>query len=164
MTSADDTSIGSEALQFSCGLSMKNRFMLAPMTNSQSHEDGTLSDDEFHWLTLRAKGGFGLTMTCASHVQKVGQGFVGQLGIFDDIHIDGHRRLAAAIKSEGSLAVVQLHHAGIRSPEELIGQKPVCPSNNEETGARALSLDEVRELRDDFIRAAVRAKNAGYDR
>ena len=163
MTPAQVPSIGSEALQFSCGLRMKNRFMLAPMTNSQSHEDGTLSDDEFHWLTLRAKGGFGLTMTCASHVQKVGQGFAGQLGIFDDIHIDGHRRLAAAIKSEGSLAVVQLHHAGMRSPEELIGQKPVCPSNNEETGARALSLDEVRELRDDFIRAAVRAKSAGYD-
>ncbi|MEE2902423.1 MAG: NADH:flavin oxidoreductase [Myxococcota bacterium] len=142
---------------------MKNRFMLAPMTNSQSHEDGTLSDDEFHWLTLRAKGGFGLTMTCASHVQKVGQGFVGQLGIFDDIHIDGHRRLAAAIQSEGSLAVAQLHHAGLRSPEELIGEKPVCPSNDEETGARALSLEEVGELRDDFIRAAVRAKKAGYD-
>jgi 2,4-dienoyl-CoA reductase-like NADH-dependent reductase (Old Yellow Enzyme family) len=150
-------------LTFPCGLVMKNRFMLAPMTNSQSHEDGSLSDDEFNWLSLRAKGGFGLTMTCASHVQKVGQGFVGQLGIFSDDHIEGHSRLATAIKSEGSLAVIQLHHAGTRSPEGLIGQQAVCPSSDEETGARALRLEEVHELRDDFIRAAVRAKTAGYD-
>ena len=34
---------------------MKNRFMLAPLTNLQSHADGTLSDDEFRWLTYRAE-------------------------------------------------------------------------------------------------------------
>ena len=43
------------SLSFKCGAQMKNRFMLAPMTNQQSHEDGTLSDDELHWLSLRAK-------------------------------------------------------------------------------------------------------------
>ena len=56
---------------------MPNRFALAPLTNLQSHKDGTLSDDEFAWLTYRAEGGFGLTMTCAAHVQAVGQGFAG---------------------------------------------------------------------------------------
>ena len=61
---------------------MKNRFMLAPLTNTQSHEDGVLSDDEYHWLTKRAQGGFGITMSCASHVQDIGKGFPGQLGIF----------------------------------------------------------------------------------
>lgn len=61
---------------------MSNRFMLVPMTNSQSRDDGTLSNDEFNWLTMRAKGGFGLTMTCASHEQAVGKGFPGQLGVF----------------------------------------------------------------------------------
>ena len=88
--------------------------MLAPMTNCQSHPDGSLSDDEFHWLTMRAKGNFGLTMTCAAHVQKLGQGFPGQLGIFCDALIDGHKRLAKTIQSQGSLAVIQLHHAGLR--------------------------------------------------
>jgi len=62
-------------INFPCGAKMKNRFMLAPLTNSQSHEDGKLSDDEFHWLTMRAKGQFGLVMTCASHVQANGKGF-----------------------------------------------------------------------------------------
>jgi 2,4-dienoyl-CoA reductase-like NADH-dependent reductase (Old Yellow Enzyme family) len=34
--------------------------MLAPLTNTQSHPDGRLSDDEFNWLVKRAEGGFGL--------------------------------------------------------------------------------------------------------
>ena len=91
-----------EAVVFKSGFAMKNRFMLAPLTNSQSHEDGRLSDDEFHWLTMRAKGQFGLTMTCAAHIQAIGKGFPGQLGIFSDDHLEGHIRLAKAIKAEDS--------------------------------------------------------------
>lgn len=150
-------------VHFCNGSVMKNRFALAPLTNRQSHDDGTLSDEEFKWLVMRAKGQFGLVMTCASHVQEIGKGFPGQLGIFDDRHIPGHRKLAEAVKAEGSLALIQLHHAGMRSPKEVIGQTPVCPSDNEKEGARALSLEEVRQLREDFIKAAVRAKESGYD-
>ena len=69
-------------LSFARGPSLKNRFMLAPLTNTQSFEDGKLSDEEFRWLTMRAEGGFALTMTCASHVQAIGKGFPGQLGVF----------------------------------------------------------------------------------
>ena len=137
---------------------MKNRLMLAPLTNTQSHADGTLSDEEFRWLTMRAEGGFGLTMTCAAHVQKIGQGFPGQLGVFSDAHLPGLTRLASAIKAQGSLAVVQLHHAGNRAPKELIGEAPVCPSDAAETGARALTEAEVAQLIEDFIVAAERAK------
>lgn len=142
---------------------MKNRFMLAPMTNQQSHPDGRLSDDERRWLVMRAAGGFGLTMTCASHVQAEGQGFPGQLGIFSDDHVEGLTGLAAAIKAEGSLAVVQLHHAGARSPAALIGTQPVCPSDDPEFGARALTGDEVERLIADFIAGAVRAQQCGFD-
>ncbi|MFN5600783.1 MAG: NADH:flavin oxidoreductase, partial [Acidimicrobiaceae bacterium] len=110
---------------FSHGPGMKNRFMLAPLTNQQSHADGTLSDDEYRWLTMRAEGGFGLTMTCASHVQAAGQGFAGQLGCFSDVHLDGLRRLAAGIHANNSIAIVQLHHAGRRSPKDLIGGQPL---------------------------------------
>jgi 2,4-dienoyl-CoA reductase-like NADH-dependent reductase (Old Yellow Enzyme family) len=141
---------------------MKNRFMLAPLTNSQSHADGVLSDDEFHWLTLRAKGGFGLTMTCAAHVQAEGQGFPGQLGIFADKHLVGLTRLADAIKAQGSIAIAQLHHAGMRSPSELIGTTPLCPSDNAETGARAMTVTEVEAMIEAFVSAAERAEQAGF--
>lgn len=152
-------------LSFPCGARMPNRFALAPMTNTQSHEDGRLSDDEYRWLTMRAQGGFGMVMTCASHVQAVGQGFPGQLGIFSDLHTEGHRHLAAGIQAHGSLALVQLHHAGMRSPEALIGTQPVCSSAVEEgkIKARGLSAEEVQALIRDFIAAALRAKSAGYD-
>ena len=153
----------SSPLTFARGPAMKNRFMLAPLTNLQSHADGRLSDDEFHWLTLRAQGGFGLTMTCAAHVQAQGQGFPGQLGVFSDAHLEGLTRLAAAIKAEDSLAMMQLHHAGMRAPAKLIGGTPVCPSDNAETGARALSLAEVEQLAEDFVAAALRAERAGFD-
>lgn len=150
-------------IDFSCGAVMKNKFMLAPMTNTQSHEDGQLSDVELNWLKMRAEGQFGLVMTCAAHVQEIGKGFPGQLGIFSDQQIAGHKKLTATIKKEGSLVVSQLHHAGMRSPADLLQEKPVCPSDNEKTGARGLSLDEVKQLRADFIQAAVRAKESGYD-
>ncbi|HXQ46069.1 MAG TPA: NADH:flavin oxidoreductase, partial [Caulobacteraceae bacterium] len=145
------------------GPAWKNRFMLAPLTNLQSHPDGTLSDDEFNWLTYRAEGGFGLVMTCAAHVQRVGQGFPGQLGIFGDQHLPGLTRLAARIKSFGAVSSAQLHHAGLRSPKELTGEAPVGPSEDADTGTRALSTGEVEQLTEDFIAAAVRAEKAGFD-
>lgn len=151
-----------EPMSFTHGAPMKNRFMLAPLTNQQSHADGRLSDDEFNWLTMRAQGGFGLTMTAAAHVQAAGQGFPGQIGIFSDDHLEGLTQLAAALRAYGSLSSVQLHHAGNRSPKELVGT-PLCPSDDPDTGARGLSLSEVEQLRDDFITAAKRADRAGFD-
>ncbi len=150
-------------LTFPSGPAMKNRFMLAPMTNQQSHDDGTLSDDEHRWLTMRAAGGFGATMTCASHVQAAGQGFPGQLGCFSEDHGEGLARLAAGLREHDSVSILQLHHAGMRSPQALIGQAPLCPSENEKFGARALTHDEVHRLRGDFIAAARRAEAAGFD-
>ena len=58
-----------DPLTLTRGPAMKNRFMLAPLTNLQSHADGTLSEDEMHWLEMRASGGFGTVMTAAAHVQ-----------------------------------------------------------------------------------------------
>ncbi|MFM8389830.1 MAG: NADH:flavin oxidoreductase, partial [Actinomycetota bacterium] len=127
------------------------------------HPDGTLSDDEHRWLTMRALGGFGLTMTCAASVQAVGVGFAGQLGVHDDAHVAGLTRLACDIKVAGSIAIVQLHHAGNRSPRELIGTDPLCPSDDPETGARAMSNAEVHEMIGAFVAAAKRTQEAGFD-
>lgn len=151
------------ALSIGAGSALKNRFALAPLTNTQSHADGTLSEDEYRWLVKRAEGGFGLTMTCAALVQSDGQGFPGQLGVYDDRHTEGLSRLAAGIKAHSSHSVVQLHHAGMRSPQALIGGAPVCPSDNLETGARAMTYDEVLRVRDAFISAARRCERAGFD-
>jgi 2,4-dienoyl-CoA reductase-like NADH-dependent reductase (Old Yellow Enzyme family) len=151
-----------DTVTFAHGPAIKNRLMLAPLTNQQSHSDGTLSDDERFWLTMRAEGGFGLTMTCAAHVQARGQGFAGQLGIFDDLHLDGLRQLATELNATGTVSYVQLHHAGTRSPAELIGETPVAPSEDPDTGARALTTGEVEEVVEAFVQAAERADRAGF--
>lgn len=152
-----------DSLSFAHGPVMPNRFMLAPLTNQQSHADGTLSDDERKWLTMRSAGGFGMTMTCAASVSTHGLGFLGQLGAHDDRHLDGLRRLAAEIKASESLAIVQLHHAGMRSPADLVGGAPLCPSSDDKTGAREMTVGEIESTIEDFIAAAERCERAGFD-
>ncbi len=145
------------------GPAWKNRITLAPLTNHQSNPDGTITSDEHHWLTMRAQGGFALTMTCASHVQPQGQGFPGQLGCWSDDHIEGLTKLATEIRNQGSVSSIQLHHAGFRSPKDLIKTQPVGPSAHAETDSRALTTEETEQLRNDFIKAAQRAEKAGFD-
>ncbi|HEY3694671.1 NADH:flavin oxidoreductase [Phenylobacterium sp.] len=151
-----------EPLPFARGPAMKNRFVLSPLTNMQSHPDGRLSEEEHRWLQMRAAGGFGLTMTCATSVQAVGKGFQGQLGAFSDDHLEGLARLAGSIRAAGSVSAVQLHHAGSRAPAELVGQ-PVSSSDDAAGGVRALTTAEVEQLVEDFVAAAARVDRAGFD-
>jgi 2,4-dienoyl-CoA reductase-like NADH-dependent reductase (Old Yellow Enzyme family) len=149
-------------LSFTRGPGMKNRFMLAPLTNCQSDPDGRLSEAEFNWLLMRARGGFGHTMTCAAHVQAIGRGFPGQLGAFSDDHIEGLSRLAQALRAAGSVSSVQLYHAGWRVARDL-GAQPVSASDHAASGARALTTGEVEQLVEDFVLAALRVERAGFD-
>jgi len=137
--------------------------MLAPLTNSQSHPDGRISVEEQRWLTMRAEGGFGVVSTCAAHVQGIGQGFPGQLGVFSEQHAEGLSGLARALVGEGAVALVQLHHAGIRAPKELTLEQAVGPSEDAKTGARGLTTAEVEQAIEDFAEAAKRAERAGFD-
>ena len=55
------------------GHTSRNRTVLAAMTNKQSADDGTLSEDEINWLLMRAEGGFGIVTTAATHVTPGGR-------------------------------------------------------------------------------------------
>lgn len=151
-----------DPLALTRGPAWPHRLTLAPLTNFQSHPDGTLGDDELRWLALRAQGGHAMTMTCAAHVQRGGQGFPGQLGIWSDDHLPGLERLADAIHAAGSVSSLQLQHSGRRSEPKLTGEPKVAPWDDAETGARALTTAEIAQLKADFIAAAVRAERAGF--
>ncbi len=149
-------------LSFKRGPDMPNRFMLAPLTNSQSHEDGVLSDAEHRWLSMRAEGGFGLTMTCAAHVIDWGKGFPGQLGCFSDAQNKGLRRLAQSINQAGSVSSVQLYHGGIRCPEAITGCTPQSASDDADSGATAMTDETIQAVIEAFVSAAERAEAAGF--
>lgn len=131
---------------------------MAPLTNKQSHPDGTLSDDELAWLVRRAKDGFAWISTCAAFVSEEGHAWKGQLGIASDEHLPGLTRLAAALHEHGALAVVQLHHAGAKAdlaPDKLSTGGP--------KGCRAATHDDLQRVIEDFVAAARRAESAGFD-
>jgi 2,4-dienoyl-CoA reductase-like NADH-dependent reductase (Old Yellow Enzyme family) len=144
------------------GPAFRNRLALAPLTNQQSHDDGRLSAEETRWLTMRAAGGFALTLTAAGYVQRNGRGFPGQLGVSDEAHLEGLTALATAIRKEGSVSGAQIYHGGSRAVAEE-GEELVSASDDAASGARALTLGEVEKVRDDFIAAAKLAERAGFD-
>jgi 2,4-dienoyl-CoA reductase-like NADH-dependent reductase (Old Yellow Enzyme family) len=148
-------------LSFRTGLAARNRVVLAPMTNKQSHDDGSLGDDELHWLCSRAEGGFGVVMTCAAHVAKDGQGWPGELGIFDDRLLPGLTTLADALRQRGAVSMVQIFHGGLRADPSVNGAQPWSASEVE--GARAATRDDLSRVVEQFAAAAQRAKTAGFD-
>jgi 2,4-dienoyl-CoA reductase-like NADH-dependent reductase (Old Yellow Enzyme family) len=154
-----------DPLLFRNGVRAKNRAWLAPMTNQQSNQDGTLSDDELRWLEMRARGGFGVTETCAAHVSLDGQGWPGELGVFDDRLVPGLRRLASMLTRQGSLGVVQLYHGGLRSPKAVTGRTPWSATAYEAKGAErceAATEEDLTRTVSHFRDAAVRCSGAGF--
>jgi 2,4-dienoyl-CoA reductase-like NADH-dependent reductase (Old Yellow Enzyme family) len=147
---------------------VRNRTVLAAMTNKQSHDDGSLSDDELCWLAARAMGGFGIVTTCAAHVSPDGQGWEGELGVFDDVLVPGLVRLADALRAGGALSLVQIFHGGVRAPSRLTGQRPWSASAFEmdQKGfekPRAATIDDVERTIAAFASAARRCSDAGFD-
>ena len=150
-----------EPLTFRTGVTAPNRVVLAPMTNKQSRPDGSLGDDELRWLVSRAEGGFGVVMTCAAHVAKDGQGWPGELGIFDDAHLPGLTTLADALRQRGAVSMVQIFHGGLRADPSVSGLTPWSASDGD--GVRAATSDDLARVVEQFAAAAVRARTAGFD-
>jgi 2,4-dienoyl-CoA reductase-like NADH-dependent reductase (Old Yellow Enzyme family) len=153
-----------EPFTLPCGATLKNRVLLAPLTNKQSNLDGSLGDAELAWLERRAQGGFSAITTCAAHVSRDGQGWPGELGFFDDTLLPGLSRLAGAINGHGALGIVQLFHGGARSPEGLIGERPwsASESTDDPANPRAATEADIDRVIADFRAGAVRAHAAGF--
>jgi 2,4-dienoyl-CoA reductase-like NADH-dependent reductase (Old Yellow Enzyme family) len=150
-----------DPLVFRTGLTARNRIVLAPLTNMQSNADGSLGDDELRWLTSRADGGYGIVMTCAAHVATDGQGWPGELGVFDDALMPGLTKLATALRERGVASFVQIFHGGVRADRSVTGVVPWSASEGD--GARAATEDDIHRAIGQFADAAARARRAGFD-
>ena len=150
------------------GINIKNRVVLAAMTNKQSYKDGRISQNEIDWLTYRAKGGFGIITTAAAHVSKDGQGWEGEFGLFNDNLIDDLSILTKSIQKYNSLIIAQLFHGGMRSPQKLTGVRPLSasriPCDVSTSGfTRSASVEDINKIIDDFTSAAIRCVESGFD-
>ena len=155
-------------LSFRNGSIAPNRIALAPMTNQQSHADGTLADDELQWLARRADGGFGMVETCAAYVQLDGKAWPGELGVDRDEDLPGLTTLATRIKQAGGLAVVQVFHGGVRAASAQSGVQPWSASVWHEDGPkfetpRAATIADLEGVIARFADAALRCQRAGFD-
>ena len=152
-------------MYFANGVEAPNRIWLAPMTNQQSQDNGTLSDEELRWLKARSEGGFGVIETCATHVALDGQGWPGELGIFDDSLSPGWRRLANAIHDDRALLIAQTFHGGARAMPTKDGLAPwSCSAVGEgENAVRQGTPEDFERTIEDFAQAARRVAEAGGD-
>ncbi|SEW27474.1 NADH:flavin oxidoreductase [Chitinophaga arvensicola] len=151
-----------EPLMLLHGPAMRNRFMMAPLTSQQSEHDGTASEFDHLWIEQLAESGYAFIQTGAATVEAGGIAFERQMGIHSDDHLPGLTRMAAAIRRQGGLSAVQLHHAGHRA-KPLLGGIPAPASGNTVPGIKAITTEEVERIRDSFIAAAKRAQRAGFD-
>ncbi len=149
------------------GVLLRNRAVMPAMGTAYATPQGEVTERLTSYHRARAEGGVGLIISEVCAVHPSGKAFPSELGIYEDHFIPGLSDLAAAIKSEGAAAAVQLHHAGRETFPSVIGEQPVGPSPIASRAIgqvpRELGEDEVRELAACYARAAARAREAGFD-
>ena len=159
-------------------LTFPNRIFVSPMCEYSS-TDGFANDWHLVHLGSRAVGGAGLVLTEATAVLPEGRISPQDLGIWKDAHIEPLVRIVRFIHEQGSVAGMQLAHAGRKAstyrpwegqgaiPESEGGWKKVVapgavPFADSYPMPQALSIDGVREVVSAFAAAARRAWNAGF--
>lgn len=155
-----------ENYTFPNGISLRNRIVMAPMTNYSSNADGTVSDDEVAYYARRSNG-VGMVVTACTYVAENGKGFPGQFAGYADQFIPSLKRVADAIHEGGAKAVLQIYHGGRRSiPEEVPNGELVSASDVAFPGnatPRPLTIEEIKEIINAYGETTRRAIEAGYD-
>ncbi|MFC6120989.1 flavocytochrome c [Phytobacter sp. SCO41] len=150
------------------GTELKNRLLMAPMTTCTGYFDGTVSSELIEYYRERA-GAIGAVIVECCFVDSLGLAFPGAIGIDNDAKVAGLAKIADAIKSKGSKAILQIYHGGRMVDPKLIGGRtPVGPSAlaAPRDGAAtpvALTTQEVEEMVAKFGDAVRRAILAGFD-
>ncbi|MFP6847611.1 MAG: alkene reductase [Pseudomonas sp.] len=157
-------------------LELSNRFVMAPLTRNRAGTGLVPSEHAATYYSQRASAG--LLISEATQVSAQAQGYQDTPGLYTQAQIDGWRTVTDAVHAKGGRIFVQLWHVGRVSHVDLQpdGAAPVAPSairaetktfvNNGFTDVsqpRALSLDEIPSIVEDFRQAAANAIAAGFD-
>jgi len=152
------------------GVELKNRTVMAPMGSGLCATDGSVTQRLIDYYVERAKGGVGLIITEASNVDhpESGIGTGATLSADHDAYIPGLKKLADAIHSHGTKAIMQLLHTGPLRSEGVSSIQPVAASAIPsrlllKTPPRELTTREVEDLIEKHAQAARRIQQAGFD-
>ena len=158
-----------DTITFRRGLTIPNRIALAPMQSQSALEGGYASNDTIRYYNHRSKAA-GLLITEFHYVSESGgpaymPGYPSQMGIYSDVHLEGAKKIAQALKKDGNKAVMQIHHGGRMAIGRFINhQDVVAPSDlPRKFPVRALTESEIEEIIADFGHATKRAIEAGFD-
>lgn len=143
-------------------LVLKHRMIMAPMMKIFGAENGEVTQPVIDYYSARAKGGAALITTGLFEV--LGRKTVRYPRIDDDKYVYGLRKLAEAIHSDGVPIIVQLHHGGPSAGDPISPSGVPCLTAGQEIiQSRAMNLEDIEEIRELFIQAAIRVKQAGCD-
>jgi len=157
-----------EPLTLPNGVQLKNRIVMAPMTNFSSNPDGTVSEAEAHYYARRSSE-VGMVITACIYVTENGKGFPGEFAGYSDDFIPSMKKLAAAIKDQGAKAVLQIFHGGRQAPPNLVPNGDIVsastvPAEGEgKPVPRELSNEEIESIIRDFGETTRRAIAAGFE-
>lgn len=158
-------------------LTLPNRIVMAPLTRNRATA-GTDAPHQLNASYYAQRAGAGLLISEGSQVSRQGQGYVRTPGIYSPEQVAGWRQVTDRVHAEGGRIAIQLWHVGRVSHVSLQpgGAAPVAPSAipaatktfieegfADVSAPRALELEEIAGVVADFERAAVNAKEAGFD-
>jgi 2,4-dienoyl-CoA reductase-like NADH-dependent reductase (Old Yellow Enzyme family) len=146
---------------------LPNRFVRSATQDFMATDEGQATDRQVELFTRLAEGEVALIISGHAFVQPQGKASPCQLAVHDDRFVEGLGRIAAAVHRFPSRIFLQIAHAGRQTKEKLCGCTPVSPSAVYDPVSkimpRELSDAEIRALIEDFVRAARRAREAGFD-
>ena len=146
---------------------LKNRVIMAPMGTNYSTTDGISTERDKRYYEERALGGVAMIMTEAMPVSQGARNHLNSMCIYHDRFIPGLATVVEAIRKHDVVVFGQLSHRGGLLKRSVLGMEPVGPSpwRNPNTGdeVRELKVDEIRHIQDQFVAAARRMMQAGYD-
>jgi 2,4-dienoyl-CoA reductase-like NADH-dependent reductase (Old Yellow Enzyme family) len=147
---------------------LKNRIVRSATWENRATEDGFVTDELIDFTGELASGDVGLIVIGLSYVVEEGKITFGQTGIHRDEYIPGLKRLTDEVHRRGGRVAVQLSHGGGRSRVLQPGKRLLAPSDIageffETTPSRAMTPQEIESAKEAFRKAALRAKEAGFD-
>ncbi len=159
-------------LQLTPQLTFKNRMIKAPQSTWYWNEDGSVSERAMDFYETIAAGGAGMVVISAINWTYPQPGGI-YACLYDDKYIPGWRKMIERIHKHDCKVFAQLHHTGPSAPANYDGTPPIGPSGLTEAElpspspivvpGRGMSKEEIQENKELYLKAAERAKEAGFD-